>query len=146
MFCLAMLVRLGKVTEEDIKLTFAAFRKLDVHNDGVLNSKSIIACMVQKRKTLSTSYLNLSALDQQQDSQPLNSGSMNSHMLNSASWMNNWGTSFSAGTGRFHSPSKMENGTTNEYSSLISGTKSYGSQNHPPSHNAEDSPTEEYSC
>jgi hypothetical protein len=51
MFSLAMLVRLGKVTEQDIKLSFAAFRKLDVHNDGVLNSKSIIAGMIQRRKT-----------------------------------------------------------------------------------------------
>merc|ERR1712070_1261681 len=36
MFALAMMIRLGKVTEHDIKLTFAAFRKLDVHNEGIL--------------------------------------------------------------------------------------------------------------
>ncbi|OEU09307.1 hypothetical protein FRACYDRAFT_160610, partial [Fragilariopsis cylindrus CCMP1102] len=42
MFALAMMIRLGKVTEVDIKQTFAAFRKLDVNNEGVLNSKSII--------------------------------------------------------------------------------------------------------
>lgn len=45
-----MLVRLGKVTEQDIRQTFAAFRKLDVQNDGVLNSKSIIAGMIQNQK------------------------------------------------------------------------------------------------
>ena len=50
MFALAMLVRLGKVTEQDLKSTFAAFRRLDVNNDGVLNSKSIIAGMIQKRR------------------------------------------------------------------------------------------------
>jgi hypothetical protein len=52
MFCLAMLVRLGKVTEEDIKLTFAAFKKLDVHDENVLNSKAIIAGMIQKRRSV----------------------------------------------------------------------------------------------
>ena len=51
-----MLVRLGKVTEQDIKLTFAAFRKLDGHNDGVLNSRSIIAGMIQRRKSLSHEF------------------------------------------------------------------------------------------
>jgi len=51
MFSLAMLVRMGKVTEQDIRETFAAFRKLDVNDEGVLNSKSIIAGMIQKRLT-----------------------------------------------------------------------------------------------
>jgi len=50
MFALAMMIRLGKVTEQDIKLTFAAFRKLDVNNEGVLNSKSIIGGMIQERR------------------------------------------------------------------------------------------------
>jgi len=50
MFALAMMIRLGKVTEQDIKQTFAAFRKLDVNNEGVLNSKSIIAGMINKRR------------------------------------------------------------------------------------------------
>jgi len=50
MFSLAMLVRLGKVTEHDIRETFAAFRHLDVNNDGVLNSKSIIAGMIAKQR------------------------------------------------------------------------------------------------
>jgi alkylhydroperoxidase/carboxymuconolactone decarboxylase family protein YurZ len=49
MFSLAMLVRLGKVSEQDIRETFAAFRRLDVNDEGVLNSKSIIAAMIQKR-------------------------------------------------------------------------------------------------
>jgi hypothetical protein len=50
MFSLAMLVRLGKVSEQDIRETFAAFRRLDVNDEGVLNSKSIIAAMIQKRR------------------------------------------------------------------------------------------------
>lgn len=49
MFSLAMLVRMGKVSEEEIRQTFAAFRRLDVNDEGVLNSKSIIAAMIQKR-------------------------------------------------------------------------------------------------
>jgi hypothetical protein len=50
MFSLAMLVRLGQVSEEEIRQTFAAFRRLDVNDEGVLNSKSIIAAMIQKRR------------------------------------------------------------------------------------------------
>jgi alkylhydroperoxidase/carboxymuconolactone decarboxylase family protein YurZ len=50
MFSLAMLVRLGKVNEQDIRETFASFRRLDVNDEGVLNSKSIIAAMIQKRR------------------------------------------------------------------------------------------------
>jgi hypothetical protein len=52
MFALAMLVRLGKVTETDIKQTFAAFRRLDVDNDGYLSSKAIIAGMLQRRRSM----------------------------------------------------------------------------------------------
>lgn len=61
-FSLVMLIRLGKVTEEDIKLTFAAFSRLDVNNEGVLDSKSIIGGMIQKSRK-SKSQLNLSAMD-----------------------------------------------------------------------------------
>lgn len=50
MFSLAMLVRLGKVTEHDIRETFAAFRHLDVNDEGVLNSKSIIAGLIAKQR------------------------------------------------------------------------------------------------
>jgi hypothetical protein len=50
MFSLAMLVRLGKVTEHDIRGTFSCFRHLDVNNEGVLNSKSIIAGMIAKQR------------------------------------------------------------------------------------------------
>jgi alkylhydroperoxidase/carboxymuconolactone decarboxylase family protein YurZ len=61
MFSLAMLVRLGKVSETDIRESFAAFRRLDVNNEGILNSKSIIAALIQKRTgiTASTSMTNL---------------------------------------------------------------------------------------
>lgn len=48
MFAIAMLVRLGKVSEDEVRQTFAAFRRLDINNEGVLNSKSIIAAMIQK--------------------------------------------------------------------------------------------------
>jgi hypothetical protein len=58
MFALAMLIRLGKVTEQDIKLTFSAFAKLDVNNDGVLNSKSIIEGMIKRH----ASHVNLASL------------------------------------------------------------------------------------
>uniref|UniRef100_A0A7S4MTB1 Potassium channel domain-containing protein n=1 Tax=Odontella aurita TaxID=265563 RepID=A0A7S4MTB1_9STRA len=52
MFALAMLVRLGRITEQDVHATFAAFKRLDVDNDGKLNSKEIILGEVQKRRTL----------------------------------------------------------------------------------------------
>lgn len=50
MFALAMLVRLGKVTEDDILDTFNAFSRLDVSGEGVLNSRSIIAGMINKSR------------------------------------------------------------------------------------------------
>jgi hypothetical protein len=53
MFALAMLVRLGKVTEEDILQTFGAFNRLDVNGEGVLNSKSIIAGMIHRSRSKS---------------------------------------------------------------------------------------------
>ena len=52
MFALAMLVRLGKVSEDDIRQTFAAFKRLDHNNEGVLNSKSIIAGMIHRRRSV----------------------------------------------------------------------------------------------
>jgi alkylhydroperoxidase/carboxymuconolactone decarboxylase family protein YurZ len=63
MFSLAMLVRLGKVNEQDIRETFASFRRLDVNDEGVLNSKSIIAAMIQKRRLQQSSQQNLQNLD-----------------------------------------------------------------------------------
>ena len=68
MFCLAMLVRLGKVTEEDIKLTFAAFKKLDVNDENVLNSRAIIAGMIQRHR----SRLDLAGLAGETAQAPLN--------------------------------------------------------------------------
>jgi hypothetical protein len=56
MFSLAMLVRLGKVTEHDIRGTFSCFKHLDVNNEGVLNSKSIIAGMIAKQRQ-SSAYI-----------------------------------------------------------------------------------------
>ena len=65
MFSLAMLVRLGRITENDVKATFAAFRRLDVGNYGTLNSRTIIEGELMRRKSLR----NLSALspDNNQD-------------------------------------------------------------------------------
>ena len=65
MFSLAMLVRLGRITENDVKATFAAFRRLDVGNYGTLNSRTIIEGELMRRKSLR----NLAALspDNNQD-------------------------------------------------------------------------------
>lgn len=52
MFSLAMLVRLGRITESDVKATFKAFRRLDVGNYGKLNSRSIIEGEIMRRKSL----------------------------------------------------------------------------------------------
>ena len=41
MFALTMLVRLGRISEQDIRSTFAAFQKLDKNNDGVLRGNSM---------------------------------------------------------------------------------------------------------
>ena len=52
MFSLAMLVRIGRITEEDVKATFAAFRRLDVGNYGKLNSRTIIEGELMRRRSL----------------------------------------------------------------------------------------------
>jgi hypothetical protein len=65
MFSLAMLVRLGRVTEEDVKATFAAFRRLDVGNYGRLNSRTIIEGELMRRRALSSK--NLVALSNESD-------------------------------------------------------------------------------
>lgn len=65
MFALAMLVRLGKVSEQDLKQTFRAFRRLDVDDEGVLTTKSIIAGMVHKHRSSSMSNLRKSSTSQE---------------------------------------------------------------------------------
>eukprot|EP00581_Thalassiosira_minuscula_P010877 CAMPEP_0183732038 /NCGR_PEP_ID=MMETSP0737-20130205/37285_1 /TAXON_ID=385413 /ORGANISM="Thalassiosira miniscula, Strain CCMP1093" /LENGTH=573 /DNA_ID=CAMNT_0025964929 /DNA_START=50 /DNA_END=1771 /DNA_ORIENTATION=- len=52
MFSLAMLVRLGRITEDDVKATFAAFRRLDIGNYGKLNSRTIIEGEIMRRKSM----------------------------------------------------------------------------------------------
>ena len=52
MFSLAMLVRLGRITEEDVKATFAAFRRLDIGNYGKLNSRTVIEGELMRRRSL----------------------------------------------------------------------------------------------
>ena len=47
MFSLAMLVRLGRISEQDIQSTFNAFSRLDCDNDGKLSSKDIICGRVK---------------------------------------------------------------------------------------------------
>lgn len=50
-FALAMLVRLGRITEQDIRSTYAAFNKLDKNNDGFLtNSSKAMATSTFDRK------------------------------------------------------------------------------------------------
>jgi hypothetical protein len=51
MFSLAMLVRLGRISERDVKATFNAFRRLDRDNDGKLSSKDIICGMFDKMQS-----------------------------------------------------------------------------------------------
>ena len=63
MFSLAMLVRLGRITENDVRATFAAFRRLDVGNYGTLNSRTIIEGELMRRKSLR----NLAALSQPEE-------------------------------------------------------------------------------
>lgn len=50
MFALAMLVRLGRITEQDVRSTFAAFKRLDRDNDGLLTSREIIMSAVERKK------------------------------------------------------------------------------------------------
>lgn len=70
MFALAMLVRLGKVTERDVRQTFSAFRLLDVDNDGVLNSRTIIAGMMHKRRSRVLHSIPDIDLGEESDGQP----------------------------------------------------------------------------
>merc|ERR1719291_1133615 len=48
-----MLVRLGRTTEDDVKATFQAFRRLDIGNHGKLNSRSIIEGELWRVRSLS---------------------------------------------------------------------------------------------
>eukprot|EP00814_Leptocylindrus_danicus_P020289 CAMPEP_0116026316 /NCGR_PEP_ID=MMETSP0321-20121206/13747_1 /TAXON_ID=163516 /ORGANISM="Leptocylindrus danicus var. danicus, Strain B650" /LENGTH=320 /DNA_ID=CAMNT_0003499029 /DNA_START=511 /DNA_END=1473 /DNA_ORIENTATION=+ len=57
MFSLAMLIRLGKITEKDVSLIFSAFRRLDVGNDGKLDSRDIIFGELEKRQQMTMSDL-----------------------------------------------------------------------------------------
>lgn len=123
MFSLAMLVRLGKVTEQDIKLTFAAFRKLDGHNDGVLNSRSIIAGMIQRRKSLSVMNLN-----QMAEVQPTTQAPMAPSLQPDAPYTpmpNSWGNSYG---NWFYSSERTQptwrEDQSNEHSSLFQGQPS----------------------
>ena len=57
MFSLAMLVRLGRITENDVKATFAAFRRLDIGNHGKLDSRTIIEGEIQMKRRQSQNNL-----------------------------------------------------------------------------------------
>ena len=54
MFLIAMLVRLGRVTEHDISLICSVFRRLDSGNDGRLDSRDIIFGELRKRSNKAT--------------------------------------------------------------------------------------------
>lgn len=45
MFALTMLIRLGRITEQDVRSTFAAFQRLDRHNEGFISQKEIHGTM-----------------------------------------------------------------------------------------------------
>ena len=62
MFSLAMLVRLGRISEDDVKSTFAAFRRLDVGAQGKLNSRTVIEGEVMRRRSIKLSSRNRSSL------------------------------------------------------------------------------------
>ena len=129
MFSLAMLVRLGKVTEQDIKLAFAAFRKLDVHNDGVLNSRSIIAGMIQRRRQ--SSVLNLNRKGQQAEQRQSQSQQTPGPRDSSSSFGGSWNAGY--GSSWFYSSSSNrqtwdERQQPTSQSALYSGqTSSYNS-------------------
>lgn len=71
MFSLAMLVRLGRITEDDVKATFSAFRRLDIGNHGKLNSRTIIEGEVMRVR----SQMNIAAMTQAGESSELEDGS-----------------------------------------------------------------------
>ena len=49
MFLMAMLVRLGKISEQDITVIYSAFRRLDAGHDGRLDSRDIIFGELKKQ-------------------------------------------------------------------------------------------------
>lgn len=67
MFALAMLVRLGRITEQDVKMTYAAFQQLDKDNDGVLTSKEIIMSMAVEQRKKSGGGRGLSSTSRERD-------------------------------------------------------------------------------
>jgi voltage-gated potassium channel Kch len=122
MFALAMMIRLGKVTEHDIKLTFAAFRKLDLHNEGILNSKTIIGGMIKKRRRINLANRNN---NQRSDHQTQHAG---------GSWINPPVPS-STNTGSFDPNSHGDNMNHSDHAPLLSmsdrGFPQYGMNQHP---------------
>ena len=74
MFALAMLLRLGRISEQDVRSTFDAFRRLDVDDDGVLNSRDIIMGEFHRRQTImrqSRSQADLHADQQKEGNNPI---------------------------------------------------------------------------
>ena len=69
MFSLAMLVRLGRITEEDVKATFDAFRRLDIGNYGKLNSRTIIEGELMRRKSLKNLAALTSTIEEEEESE-----------------------------------------------------------------------------
>lgn len=70
MFSLAMLVRLGRITEDDVKATFSAFRRLDIGQHGKLNSRTIIEGEVMRVR----SQMNIAAMAQAGEGSELEDG------------------------------------------------------------------------
>ena len=69
MFALAMLVRLGRVTERDVRSTYAAFNRLDLDKDGKLSSKEIILSTVQRQRLMQQQRARNEAISDDTDGQ-----------------------------------------------------------------------------
>jgi len=89
MFALAMLVRLGRITEQDVKLTYAAFQKLDKDHDGVLTSKEIIMSMAVERRKKNGVGRGLSSTSRERDSGGGGEGSWDGGNLQSMDYLSN---------------------------------------------------------
>jgi len=89
MFALAMLVRLGRITEQDVKLTYEAFQKLDKDHDGVLTSKEIIMSMAVERRKQNGVGRGLSSTIRERDNDGGSEGPWDGGNLQSMDYLSN---------------------------------------------------------
>lgn len=50
MFALTMLIRLGRITEQDVRSTYAAFNKLDKDDNGLLTSQEVLLSAYERKR------------------------------------------------------------------------------------------------